>query len=51
MSLTYRGCKSMIDRRSYASVEDMQQKLDIFLLNSRISQDEYNELTESLNNA
>ncbi|WP_283811848.1 hypothetical protein [Paenalkalicoccus suaedae] len=32
MSLTYRGCKSMIDRRSYASVEDMQQKLDIFCL-------------------
>lgn len=49
MTLTYRGCKSMIERQTYVSKEDMQTKLDIFLLNSRLTQDEYNELTALLN--
>lgn len=48
MSLTYRACKSMIDRQSYTSKEDMQTKLDIFLLNDRLSQSEYDELTQQL---
>lgn len=48
MNLTYRACKSLIDRKAYISKEDMQFKLDIFLLNNRVSQDEYNELTEQL---
>lgn len=47
--MTYRACKSLIDRKAYVSVEDMQTKLDIFLLNDRLSQDEYNELTTALN--
>lgn len=50
MTLTYRACKSMIERQSYVSKEDMQTKLDIFLLNSRISQSEYDELTLMLTN-
>ncbi|WP_179865469.1 hypothetical protein [Bacillus sp. AFS017336] len=49
MSLTYKACKSMIDRESYSSKEDMQTKLDIFLLNNRITQIEYDELTQQLN--
>lgn len=48
MRLTYLACKSMIKRRSYTSKEDMQQKLDIFLLADRITQDEYKELTDML---
>lgn len=45
MTLTYRACKSMINRKSYISKEDMRNKLDIFLLNNRITEEEYNELT------
>lgn len=48
MSLTYRACKSLIERGVYSSKEDMQMKLDIFLLNDRVSQEEYNELTDKL---
>lgn len=48
MSLTYKVCKSLIDRGTYASKEDMQMKLDIFLLNDRVTQGEYNELTDKL---
>lgn len=48
MSLTYRACKSLIDRGVYVSKEDMQMKLDIFLLNNRVSQEEYSELTNKL---
>lgn len=48
-TLTYRACKSMIERKSYESKEDMQQKLDIFLIGNRITQAEYEELTSMLN--
>ena len=49
--MTYKACKTLIDRKSYVSVEDMQTKLDIFLLNNRLTQNEYNELTTELNAA
>jgi len=49
MTLTYRACKSQIERKSYATKEDMHQKLDIFLIGDRITQDEYKELTDLLN--
>lgn len=51
MNLTYRACKSQIERQSYISKEDMQQKLDIFLIGNRITQDQYTELVEQLNAA
>lgn len=38
----------MIDRQSYTSKEDMQTKLDIFLLNDRLTQPEYDELSQQL---
>ncbi len=47
--MTYTACKSMIARKSYTSIEDMQQKLDVFLLNDRITQEQYEELTAMLN--
>lgn len=51
MTLTYRACKSLIDRKAYESKEDMQTKLDIFLLNNRLTQAEYDELSTQLNAA
>jgi len=48
MKLTYLACKSQIERKSYISKEDMQQKLNIFLVGNRITQDEYTELTDAL---
>ena len=48
-TLTCRACKSMIERKTYVSKEDMQQKLDIFLVGNRITQVEYEELTSTLN--
>lgn len=49
MNLTYRACKSQIERQSYISKEDMQQKLDIFLVGDRITQPQYEELSSQLN--
>lgn len=43
--MTYRACKSLIDRKAYVSVDDMQTKLDIFMLNKRLTTAEYDELT------
>lgn len=51
MNITFRACKSQIDRQSYVSKEDMQQKLDIFLVGDRITQPQYEELTGQLNAA
>jgi len=50
MTLTYKACKSIIDRQSYSSKDDMQTKLDIFLLNDRLTQSEYDGLTQQLAN-
>lgn len=41
---TFDLCKSVIERSTYGSVDEMTLKLDVFLLNNRISQDQYNEL-------
>lgn len=48
---TYTLCKTIIENTDYKSQDqkdEMQIKLDVFLLNNRISQDEYNELTQLL---
>lgn len=46
---TYALCKKVIENGAYGSKEDMLIKLDVFLLNNRITQDEYNELVSLLN--
>jgi hypothetical protein len=46
---TYTLCKTVINKGTYGTKEDMQLKLDVFLLNNRISQNEYNELAGLLN--
>lgn len=45
---TYTLCKSVIDRKTYLSKDDMQIKLDVFFMNERINDKEYSELTELL---
>lgn len=48
---TYILCKIAIKNANYKNQkekDDMQLKLDVFLLNDRIEQDEYEELTELL---
>lgn len=49
MNLTYNALKSQITRKSYISKEDVLQKMDIFLIGNRITQEQYNELLEMLN--
>lgn len=51
--MTYTYCKKLIENTTYTTQEqkdEMQMKLDVFLLNNRITQDQYNELTTLLNN-
>ena len=49
MRLTYNACKTVINKGTYGTKEEMQFKLDIFLLNNRLTQDEYEELVALLN--
>ena len=49
--MTYTYCKKVIENATYttpAQKDEMQIKLDVFLLNNRINQDQYNELTALL---
>ena len=48
MSITYIFCKKVISNRTYGTKEEMMIKLDVFLLNNRIVQEEYNELVDLL---
>ena len=45
---TYALCKTVIERGSYKSKEDMQMKLDVFFAGNRITPAEYEELTQML---
>lgn len=47
--MTYIFCKKVIENKTYSTKEDMLVKLDVFLLNNRITQEQYNELVELLN--
>lgn len=49
--MTYDICKRLIDIKSFdkAGKDDLQSKLDVFLLHDRITQNEYDELVELLN--
>ena len=49
--MTYTYCKKVIQNGTYGTKEDMQIKLDVFLLNNRIGQPQYDELTAMLNMA
>lgn len=45
--MTYKLCKQLIENSNYDK-DDMLVKLDVFLLNNRISQEEYGELVALL---
>jgi len=47
--MTKKLCITVINKGTYGTKEEMLEKLDVFLLNNRINQDEYNELVELLN--
>lgn len=47
--MTYTLCKKVIENGTYGTKEEMQVKLDVFLLNNRITQEQYTELTALLN--
>lgn len=44
MSITATYCEKVIQNKTYGTVDEMKEKLDVFLLNNRITQDEYNQL-------
>lgn len=46
--MTYTLCKRVIQNNSYGTKDEMMEKLDVFLLNNRITKDQYNELVEML---
>lgn len=49
--MTYKICKIIIENTEYKTQnekDEMQVKLDVFLLNNRINQVEYDELTQLL---
>lgn len=46
MTCTY--CKTVIKNGRYGTKESFMVKLDVFLLNNRITQEEYTELVELL---
>lgn len=48
MTITYINCKKVINNGTYGIKEEMLEKLDVFLLNNRVTQDEYNELVTSV---
>ncbi len=46
---TYVLCKRVIERKTYRSIEDMAIRLDVFYAGDRLTLEEYNELTQLLN--
>lgn len=46
--MTYVFCKKVIDNGRCGTKEEMMIKLDVFLLNNRITQEQYNELVALL---
>lgn len=48
--MTKKLCETVINKRTYGTKEEMKSKLDVFLLNNRIKQEEYNELAALLDN-
>lgn len=48
--MTYDLCKKVIEKGTYGPKEEMLIKLDVFLLNNRITKEEYEELVNLLEN-
>lgn len=48
MSTTYVFCKKIIANKTYGTKEDLLVKMDVFLMNNRITEAEYEELVALL---
>ena len=48
--MTYDLCKKVIEKGTYGLKEEILIKLDVFLLNNRITREEYEELVNLLEN-
>lgn len=46
--MTYKNCKKLIEAGRY-EYDDMMNKLDVFLLGDRITQAQYEELVQMMN--
>lgn len=46
--MTYKNCKTLIEAGRYQH-EDMLNKLDVFLLANRITEEQYKELVDLMN--
>ena len=46
--MTYIFCKKIIQNGTYSTKEEMQLKFDVFFMNNRLTQEEYEELTNLL---
>lgn len=49
MTIAYTNCKTVINKGTYGTREEILEKLDVFLLNNRVSRDEYDELVALVN--
>lgn len=47
--MTYKLCETVINKGTCGAKEEMLEKLDVFLLNNRINQEEYKNLVDLLN--
>lgn len=47
--MTYENCKKIIENKRYTK-DDMLNKLDVFYLADRITEEQYKELSEMINN-
>ena len=46
--MTYIFCKKIIQNGTYSTKEEMRLKFDVFFMNNRLTQEEYEELTNLL---
>ena len=46
--MTYNNCKKVIANGTYGTKDELLNILDVFLLNKRINQEQYNELLAML---
>lgn len=46
--MTYKLCVTVINKGTYGTKEEMLEKLDVFLLNNRITEEQYNDLVTLL---
>lgn len=46
--IVYKGCKTKIEKNMYETQEEMQTMLDVFYMGGRITQAQYEELSQQL---